>query len=205
MKEKEWKRLLTEKYITMLNLPGDDSRTFIPCRAETASPTTDWEASWANCRQPGMSPELASFLWMMIHNLLSTQERLSRMGAVATAQCKMQGCVEDGSLQHELLHCSKNDGVGNLLVSCLQTIVPDIQPAAILRLEFGDLGEEITLAVTWVTAIVLKHIWKERDAGSTIHPYKVRADLEQYINLLRTTRFDDAVNHLNDLKAKMFH
>ena len=90
-------------------------------------------------------------------------------------------------------------------MSCLQTIVPDIQPAAILRLEFGDLGEEITLAVTWVTAIVLKHIWKERDAGSTIHPYKVRADLEQYINLLRTTRFDDAVNYLNYLKAKMFH
>ena len=29
-KEKEWTRLLKEKYITMLNLPGDESRTFIP-------------------------------------------------------------------------------------------------------------------------------------------------------------------------------
>ena len=77
---------------------------------------------------------------------------------------------------------AKNDSVGNLLVNCLQTIVPDIQPVAILRLEFGDIGEEITLAVTWVTAIVLQHIWKEKDAVSTIHAYKVRADLEQYIN-----------------------
>ena len=162
MKDMAWTRLLTEKYITMLNLPGDESRTFIPCRSETASPTTDWEASWANCRQPGMSPELTSFLWRMIHNLLSTQERLSRMGAVLTAQCKMQGCVQDGSLQHELLHCSKNYGIGNLLVNCLQTIVSDIQPAAILRLEFRDLGEDLTLAATWITAIVMQHIWKER-------------------------------------------
>ena len=83
--------------------------------------------------------------------------------------------------------------------------MPDIQPAAILRLEFGDLGEEITLAVTWVTAIVLQHIWKGKDALSTIHAYKVRADLKQYINLLRTTRFDDAVNHFNGPKAKMIH
>jgi hypothetical protein len=204
MKEKDWTRLLTEKYITMLNIPGDASRTFIPSRAETASPTTDWEASWANCRQSGMSPELASFLWMMMNNLMSTQERLSRMGAVATAQCKMQGCDQDGSLQHELLHCGKNDGVGNRLVSCLQTIVQDIQPAAILRLEFGNLGEELTLAVTWLTAVVLQHIWKERDAGSNIYSYKVRADLEQYINLLRTTRFVDAVNLLKNLITKMF-
>ena len=137
---------------------------------------------------------------MMIHNLLSTQERLSRMGAVATAQCKMQGCVEDGSLQHELLHCSKNDGVGNLLVSRLQDCVPGLQPSGILRLEFGNPSEDLCLAITWLTAIILRFIWKERETGSTIQAYKVRAELEQYINLLRTTRFKTASNLFNNFK-----
>ena len=117
----------------------------------------------------------------------------------------MQGCVETGTLEHELLNCSKNDGVGNLLVRCLQDCVPGLQPSAILRLEWGNPSEDLCLAITWLTAITLRFIWKERETGSTIQAYKVRAELEQYINLLRTTRFKTASNLLNNFKMLMFH
>ena len=125
----------------------------------------------------------------MLHDLLSTQARLHRMGAARSEVCKMQGCDEVGTLEHELLNCSKNYGVGNLLVSRLQDCVPGLQPSAILRLEFGNPSEDLCLAITWLTAITLRFIWKEREAGSTIQAYKVRAELDQYINLLRTKRF----------------
>ena len=65
MKEKDWTRLLTEDCVTMMSISEDDERNFVPCRSEVLSPTTDWELSWANCRQPRVSPELASFLWLM--------------------------------------------------------------------------------------------------------------------------------------------
>ena len=188
----------------MMSIYEDDERNFVPCRAEVLSPTTDWELSWSNCRQPGVSTELASFLWLMLHNLLSTQARLHRMGAVRTAKCKMQDCIEDGTLQHELLLCSKNEGVGKLLLTCLQQHIPDLQPAKLLRLEFGDFGQDLSLAMTWLTAIILKHIWKKRETGSSIRVYKVRAELEQYITLLRTTRLQEALHHLSNFKREMF-
>ena len=63
MKEKDWVRLLTEEYITMEvdNVTGQQH--LIHCRAELASPTTDWSLSWQACRQPGVPPDLASFLF----------------------------------------------------------------------------------------------------------------------------------------------
>ena len=117
----------------------------------------------------------------------------------------MQGCDEIGTMEHELLNCSKNYGVGNLFLSCLQDCVPGLQPSGILRLEFGNPSEDLCLAITWLTAIILRFIWKERETGSTIQAYKVRAELEQYINLLRTTRFKTASNLLNNFKISMFH
>ena len=83
--------------------------------------------------------------------------------------------------------------------------VPDLEPARLLRREFGDCEEDLSLAMTWLIAIILKYIWKEREAGSNIRVYKVRAELEQYINLLRTTRFKEASNLLVNFKVDMFH
>ena len=116
----------------------------------------------------------------------------------------MQNCHEDGTLQHELLDCSENDGVGHHLVSCLQQTLPDLEPSAILRLEFEDLAEEQSLAMTWLTAITLRFIWKEIEKGTSIQSYRVRAELEQYINLLRTTRHKAALAILISFKITLF-
>ena len=204
MKEKDWTRLLTEDFVTMISDSDDGPRHFSPCRVELASHNTNWEVSWANCRQSGVSPELASFLWLMMHDLLSTQARLHRMGAVGSDTCKIQDCVEVGTLQHELLHCRKNDRVGNRLLSCLQGCVPGLQAAAILRLEFGETDQDLSLAMTWLTTITLHFIWRERESGSSIRAYQVRAELEQYINLLRTSRFQKSVDILSKFSISMF-
>ena len=66
----------------------------------------------------------------------------------------MADCLEDGTMEHELLQCGKNDGVGILLVSCLQQHVQDIDHNRILRLEF---------------------------AGASIKKYKFRTEIEQAV------------------------
>ena len=71
--EKDWSRLLTEDFITMTTDIETGENYFTPSRAELDSPTTDWSLSWAACRQTGISPQLASFLWRMMHSLLPTQ------------------------------------------------------------------------------------------------------------------------------------
>ena len=202
MTEKDWTRLLTEDYVTMYG-SGED-RNLIPCRAEVASPTTDWSLSWASCRQSGIQPDLSSFLWLMLNNLLCTQAKLHRMGSTNTPTCKIQGCSEDGTLSHELISCSGNDGVGIRLIRQLQHHVPGLSVEAALRLEHGDLDAETSLQVSLLTAIILHHIWKERETGTKIRGYKVRAELEQYITLLRTTRMSSTANKLVDMNSQMF-
>ena len=203
LKEKDWVRYLTEEYITMTSDPTGRQK-FTPCKAELASPTTNWSLCWEACRQSGVPPDLASFLWCLLHKLLSTQEKLHRMGTISSPICKMQGCLDVGSLDHELLHCNKNDGAGHKLLVCLQQYVPGIEAGAVLRLDHGAVGHEHSLPLTLLTAIVLSTVWKEREAGTPVRCYKVRAELEQYINLLRNSRLRNTAAVLDDMSQLMF-
>ena len=178
---------------------GTEERTFTPCKVEPASPSTDWSLSWAACRQPGIPPDLASFLWKMMHGLLLSQAKLHRMGTTQSPTCKMKGCSEDGTIQHELISCSKNDEIGQKLIRCLHYYVPGLQVEAALRLEFGDTDEDHSLPLTLLTAIILQAVWKQREPGVPIRSYRVRAEMEQYINLLRTTRHINSVTLLETM------
>ena len=57
----------------------------------------------------------------------------------------------------------------------------DIERILSFDMEWVNPSEDLCLAITWLTAITLRFIWKERETGSTIQAYKVRAELEQYI------------------------
>ena len=118
--------------------------------------------------------------------------------------CRTQGCNEEGSLLHELVHCEGNDSVGTKLISVLKLHIPNLSDAALLRLDFGDLDQEMSLPVTLFTAIVLNHLWRERQTGASIRGYKVRAELEQYITLLRTTRLHSTSSILEDMTRSLF-
>jgi hypothetical protein len=67
MAEKDWSRLLTEDFITMLDVSDSGQQQFTPCRVELTSPTTDWSRCWSACRQPGVLHDLARFLWLIMH------------------------------------------------------------------------------------------------------------------------------------------
>ena len=203
MSEKDWTRVLTEDFITMQVNPITNTKEFIPCKSELANPNTDWQLSWSLCRQQGIHPDMASFLWKLLHNLLSTQERLHRLGASPSPTCSK--CKQaDGTLRHELLECSNNNNVGQLLLTCLQTYLPDLTPHSMLRLEFPNLDENMVLSSTILTAVTLDVVWKERLASSRVQAYKVRSELEQTINLLRTTRLSNISVALENQYIMMF-
>ena len=202
MTERDWTRLLTEDYITMeLNESG--TRDFRPCRAEAASPTTDWTLSWTLSRQKGVPPDMASFLWKMLLDLLSTQERLHKMGATPSPLCKQCKLVT-GSLKHELLECHLNNNVGQLLLGCLQTYIPGLSADTMLRLEFNNLDKDMELPSIILTAATLGYLWKERLSSTKIRTYQVRSEIEQTINLLRTTRLANAASTLDTMVNQMF-
>ena len=80
-----------------------------------------------------------------------------------------------------------------------------MQSDAVLRLEHGSGGDDMSLPITLLTAIICSTLWKERESGVSIQKYKVRTELEQSINLLRTNRFTQTTAVLRDMSQFMFH
>ena len=117
----------------------------------------------------------------------------------------MQECQAstEENLSHALFYCEANDNVGHQLLNCLGTVVPGLQAEAVLRLEL-PVEEDQELPVVWLLSIVLRTIWNLRQTSSSVRQYLIRSQLEAEINLLRKTRFKDAVNYLEELAANLF-
>jgi hypothetical protein len=73
MSESQWYQLLLEDKVTME--VRDLQRQLIMCRVELGSPSTDWDVTWERVRLKGLGPNLTSFLFKIVHQLLPTQER----------------------------------------------------------------------------------------------------------------------------------
>ena len=198
MTEGQWYRLLVEDNVTMEETATGE-RNFIGCRVELASPETDWENSWRLARMPGLGPELSSFLFKLMHQILPTQERVSRNSPTTNPLCKHSNCtgalVED--LPHALVHCSGNNGVGLKLLERARTLAPGGTVEQFIQLNFG-VEESQELAMVWWLAAGFLAIWNLRTAGKRVEQYLVRAQLEAKINLLRETRFTGATTILEN-------
>ena len=90
------------------------------------------------------------------------------------------------------------------MLSCLQTYMPNLTPSSLLRLEFPNMNENMQLSSTIITAVTLSVIWKERQANSKVRTYQVRSEIEQTINLLRTTRLSNISVALETQYNQMF-
>ena len=111
--------------------------------------------------------------------------------------------MENGSQEHELIECSYNSSMGLKLLSILQTYIPSMTPTSLLLLNLADLESEKQLPVSLLIASTLSCIWLERTTRSRVCAYKVRSQLEQTINLLRTTRLASMEYTLNIMTNQM--
>ena len=191
MSTSQWVRLLTEDGLTMEIQDG--TRRFIPCRSELSSPTTDWSLSWKLGRLNGLGNELASFNFKLLHGLLVTKQRMHHFTPGTAATCTHCDAHVDEDLQHALLHCSYNHGVGQSLLSVAQIHIPDITAASLLRLELASLSDEHELPLATFISAALLAIWDKRYTKSRILLYDIRATLEARCQLLRETRYESTV------------
>ena len=114
MSTANWYRLLVEQEITMYK-PINSPWEFIRCRAEIASPDTDWESSWRRARLRGLGAEATSFLWKLLHRLLPSEERLARILPNSSNNCKICATPTNTDLHHCFFQCVSTVEVGTLL------------------------------------------------------------------------------------------
>ena len=100
----------------------------IPLRVETGQPANNWEMVWEMARQSKLEPALATFLFKLLHQILPTAERVSRILPNQSPLCTRCKCNPQAveTLEHAMFECSENNGVSTVLLNGLKTILPDL-------------------------------------------------------------------------------
>ena len=108
-----WYRALLEKYVTK----EEDDNGFlysVTCRAERLHADLNWETIWSFSILPGLNSDDSSFLFKLLHNLLTTQERLHRVLShkVTSSLCTL--CTQEvcSDQMHALIYCPFHNGIG---------------------------------------------------------------------------------------------
>ena len=169
---------------------ADNQREYIKSRAELASPITDWESSWRHARTKGLGSEATSFLWKMLHCLLPTEARLSRILPNTSGNCKLCPNPILADLKHCLFLCVSTREVGNWLLSLIKKHDSTITAARLLRLEFSS-DTSTEMPIIWIIAQTLLYMWGVRSSGKIVSLLTTRATLESKISLLRETRYEN--------------
>ena len=78
--------------------------------------------------------------------------------------------------------------------------MPTLSPEAALLLELGpDLTEQQELALVTLLAGGLKYIWESRSDKKQVQLYKMRAEAEARVSILRKTRYTIPGDMITDM------
>ena len=171
MSVKQWYKFITDQEIFHTN-NEDGSQITISSRAERMRTDVEWEAVWKRVRHPALSSDATSFLWKLINELLTTEERLASILQKPSAAC-IHGCQDSPTSDqlHCFFQCSMTKNVGQWLLRIVERFGPTNE-GDILKLNFIEND-----ALTWIVGKTLHFIWKKRTSY-------VRADLPSCLALL---------------------
>ena len=170
----------------------DGRQAYVPCRVELKSPTTDWSEPWRLCGLNGISSELQSFNFKLIHELLVTKKRMNHLRPhLHSPYCSLCDTAAEEDMIHAMVQCTYNSGVGTSLMQAVNSVLPDVTPAFMLRLELKGLSPVLERGVILFISTVLKDIWDRRMSRSTIQISDTRTTLEARCQILRKSRFDN--------------
>ena len=105
-----------------------------PLKIEFQDPHLDWPSVWRCLWLKGLPSDLTFFIFLLLHHLLPTQDRLFRMGVQDDDNGKLCQPQTNNSQLHSFLTCSLScDAEVALLFAC-NTLCPNISPDNILKL-----------------------------------------------------------------------
>ena len=149
----------------------------------------------------GLGSELISFQLKVLHDLLPTQERMTRLGVGEPNHGLCLLCrLDTEGLVHGLLDCPYNMGVGQALLGAVQQVLPDLDSERAVLLDFRTcLTAEENLAVQCILVTGMKYIWETRILRKVLHLFRMRAEIEAKISILRKTTFSNSAILMENL------
>ena len=202
MSTKDWYQTLLEDQLLMTQPTEQAPSILIPTRVESLQPNSDWTETWRLARIHGLGSNLTALLFKLIHRLLTTQDRVQRLGVAVDGQpglCQLCHLETEDAL-HALVHCPHSAVAGLALLGHAQHVLPNLSPEAALRLDFdAKLEDEEELATVCLLATGWLYIWEARVNKKQVLRYKMRAELEATISILRKSRHSSAGDRMLEM------
>ena len=100
-------------------------------RAELSCPANDWESAWQIARQNMLGPSLTTFLFKLLHQILPTAERVSRILANQSphcTRCRLNPPATE-TLNRSMFDCQASQTAGAVLLNGLRKFIPNLTPS----------------------------------------------------------------------------
>ena len=129
----------------------------VPCKVELNSQYSDWNLIWTTCRLPSFTSKMTSFSFKLVHDLLPSEERISRIIPNKSSVCKRCSDNSIADTLHVFFLCSLSQELGDWLLRVVRKVDTTATPDSVLRLEIygGD-------ALVWLTVAALSYTWEQR-------------------------------------------
>ena len=192
MKIKHWYNLLLKREYS--DVIGDDL-VVRPSRIELSDPSVLWDNIWKNVHLQILGNAEISFAWKLVHNLLTTEERVHATVGNTSASCKFF-CTDDSpaNLIHCLLSCDMTSDVGTWLIRIFQSISPASTVNDMLRLQIFEND-----ALLWILVKTLFFCWSQRMARKRALKSECLSFLLADLMLLRETKYSTLVEKVDEI------
>ena len=184
MSTRQWYEFLMEEEFTTQN-QETPTRNLIPCRVESLHPELDWSLIWSNVRSKCFSPDMISFAFKLLHDLLPHEAKLSTILPNSTAICRY-GCSDDSiaNTNHIFFECKSTHQVGRWLLNTVRKKEPQLTKESLLNLQMMD------KPVLWIATATLQFMWDSRCRGKIVQVNEAIAKLMSDLNILKTTKYE---------------
>ena len=188
MSIKQWYDYLLEVYVTMEVVDDEGRQMARKSRVEELLPDNSWQRSYYFSRLRGLSMDVRSFNFKLLHQILPFKERLSYILRNTQPNCQLcdQNCPE--TPMHGLFLCSKNNQAADTLLTLARPYDDSITGEKVLVFNINTSDQIYELPTMLMLATGLFYIWQNRLRKKSTSPYQIRSEMESLVSLLRRTR-----------------
>ena len=157
------------------------------CKVEERDTENDWPLSYHLSRLKGLSPQVKSFNFSLLHKILPCKERLSQLLPASSPTCNLCQAQQPDTLQHSFFDCEKNREAYRYLLHLTRVNDSRVSCERVLKLQINtDALYELPTTLLLCTGLHL--IWRNRQEKKSTSLYETRAELECLVCLLRKSR-----------------
>ena len=157
------------------------------CKVEEREPDVNWQVIYHMSRLKGHNPQVKSFNFKLVHQLLPCKERLSQILPSSAPLCSLCTSQQPESIFHAFLECDRNKDAALHLLNLTRVYDSTVSALKITRLQIStEVLYELPAMLLLCSG--LEFIWRQRLEKKTTSVYDIRAELECLVCTLRKSR-----------------